>query len=253
LIASPSPSLSAAPDGVLIERWQRRGDVVARDELVSRYQGLVRSLAARYSQRGEPFDDLVQVGWIGFLKALDRFDTGREVQLVTYATPTIVGEIRRHYRDRAWAVHVPRALQELRPRVYATIERLTSARGSTPTIADVAEVLDVGEEEVLDALQSENARSASYLPSSDDDRADSPFEVPVDEPGFETSDARMMLSSALPTLGEREQRILRLRFEEGLTQSQIAAQVGISQMHVSRLLRSSLAKLRDAVGEIEQL
>jgi RNA polymerase sigma-B factor len=213
----------------------------------------VRALAARYADRGEPFDDLVQVAWIGLLKAIDRFDSAREVQLTTYATPTIVGEIKRHYRDRSWAVHVPRSLQELRVRVHATIDRLTSERGAAPTIADIAEELGVGEEEVLDALQSENARSATFLPSSDDERGERGLDVPVEETGFARSDARIMLGAGLGRLEERERRILHLRFEEGLTQSQIAAQLGISQMHVSRLLRRSLEALRETVGEIDSL
>jgi RNA polymerase sigma-B factor len=241
------------PDRVLIERWQRHGDADARNALVERYRGLVRALAARYAERGEPFDDLVQVAWIGLLKAIDRFDSSREVQLTTYATPTIVGEIKRHYRDRSWAVHVPRSLQELRVRAHATIDRLTSERGGAPTIAEVAEDLGVGEEEVLDALQSENARSATFLPSSDDERGERGLDVPVDEPGFDRSDARMMLGTGLQRLDARERKILRLRFEEGLTQSQIAAQLGISQMHVSRLLRRSLETLREAVGDIAEL
>ena len=239
------------PDRVLIERWQKHGDADARNALVERYRGLVRALAARYADRGEPFDDLVQVAWIGLLKAIDRFDSSRDVQLTTYATPTIVGEIKRHYRDRSWAVHVPRSLQELRVRVHATIDRLTSERGAAPTIAEIARELSVGEEEVLDALQSENARSATFLPSSDDERGERGLDVPMEETGFSRSDARIMLGVGLQTLGARERRILHLRFEEGLTQSQIAAQLGISQMHVSRLLRRSLEQLRESVGEIE--
>jgi RNA polymerase sigma-B factor len=238
-------------DRVLIERWQRHGDSDARNILVERYRGLVRALAARYADRGEPFDDLVQVAWIGLLKAIDRFDGSRDVQLTTYATPTIVGEIKRHYRDRSWAVHVPRSLQELRVRVHATVDRLTSERGSVPTISDIASELAVSEEDVLDALQSENARSAAYLPSSDDERGERGLDVPVDEPGFDRSDARIMLGAGMRELDERERRILHLRFDEGMTQSQIAAQLGISQMHVSRLLRRSLETLREAVGEIE--
>ena len=241
------------PDRVLIERWQRYGDADARNALVERYRGLVRALAARYAERGEPFDDLVQVAWIGLLKAIDRFDSSREVQLTTYATPTIVGEIKRHYRDRSWAVHVPRSLQELRVRAHATIDRLTTERGAAPTIAQVAEDLGVGEEEVLDALQSENARSATFLPASDDERGERGLDVPIEETGFDRSDARMMLGTGLQQLDARERKILRLRFEEGLTQSQIAAQLGISQMHVSRLLRRSLETLREAVGDIAEL
>ena len=125
--------VSVPPDQVLIERWQRRADADARDELIRRYRGLVRALAARYADWGEPFDDLVQVAWLGMLKAIDRFDADRDVQLATYATPTIVGEIRRHYRDRSWAVRVPRSVQELRVRVNAAIDRLGAARGAAPT------------------------------------------------------------------------------------------------------------------------
>jgi RNA polymerase sigma-B factor len=241
------------PDRVLIERWQRHGDADARNALVERYRGLVRALAARYADRGEPFDDLVQVAWIGLLKAIDRFDSSRDVQLTTYATPTIVGEIKRHYRDRSWAVHVPRSLQELRVRVHATIDRVTSEKGAAPTIADIARELNVGEEEVLDALQSENARSAAFLPASDDERGERGLDVPVEETGFARSDARIMLGAGLQRLDDRERRILHLRFDEGLTQSQIAAQLGISQMHVSRLLRRSLETLRQTVGDIEEL
>jgi RNA polymerase sigma-B factor len=241
------------PDRVLIERWQRHGDADARNALVERYRGLVRALAARYADRGEPFDDLVQVAWIGLLKAIDRFDSSRDVQLTTYATPTIVGEIKRHYRDRSWAVHVPRSLQELRVRVHATIDRVTSEKGAAPTIGDIARELNVGEEEVLDALQSENARSAAFLPASDDERGERGLDVPVEETGFARSDARIMLGAGLQRLDDRERRILHLRFDEGLTQSQIAAQLGISQMHVSRLLRRSLETLRQTVGDIEEL
>jgi RNA polymerase sigma-B factor len=248
-----SPALKTTPDRELIERWQTRGDADAREVLVERYRGLVRALAARYVDRGEPFDDLVQVAWIGLLKSIDRFDSSRDVQLTTYATPTIVGEIKRHYRDRAWAVHVPRSLQEMRVRVHATIDRLTSERGAAPTVADIAKELGATDEEVLDALQSENARSATFLPTADDERDERGLEFPVEELGFSRSDARVMLSAGLADLDDRDRRILRLRFEEGLTQSQIAAKLGISQMHVSRLLRRSLEALRESVGEIDEL
>jgi RNA polymerase sigma-B factor len=150
-------------------------------------------------------------------------------------------------------VHVPRSLQELRVRVHATIDRVTSEKGAAPTIQDIARELGVGEEEVLDALQSENARSAAFLPANDDERGERGLDVPVEETGFARSDARIMLGAGLQRLDERERRILHLRFDDGLTQSQIAAQLGISQMHVSRLLRRSLETLRQAVGDIEEL
>jgi RNA polymerase sigma-B factor len=244
--------VSAVSDRALIRRWQEEGDGAAREQLIERYRGLVRALAARYADRGEPFDDLLQVAWIGLLKAIDRFDASRDVQLPTYATPTIVGEIRRHYRDRAWAVHVPRSIQELRVRVNATIDRLTAERGAPPTIAELAEFLSVGEDEILDALQSENARSGSSLPQADEE-GDRSFDFGVAEVGFEQVDARLLVEEGLRTLDERDRTILQLRFSEGLTQSQIAARLGISQMHVSRLLRRSLERLRQNVGDVEQL
>ena len=238
-------------DVALITAWQRDGDEAARRALVERYEGLVRAFAARYATWGEPFDDVLQVAWIGLLKAIDRFDIEREVVFATYATPTVVGEIRRHYRDRAWAVHVPRGLQELRVRVNQSIDRMTAANGAAPTVAQLAEALDVSEEEVLDALQSENARHAAPLPAPGDDGETREGDLPDDERGYAAAEARVILDSSLEHLDEREQTILRLRFEDGMTQSQIAARVGISQMHVSRLLRRALERLRAHVGEID--
>ena len=245
-------SLNEQSDAILIERWQRRGDDGAREQLVHRYRGLVRALAARYVNWGEPFDDLVQVAWIGLLKAIERYDPERGVQFPTYATPTIVGEIRRYYRDRAWAVHVPRSVQELRVRVNATIDQWSAEHGEAPTTAQLSKFLDVSPDAVLDAIHSENARSALTLPSGEDDRTASGFDVPTEERGFEQVDASMLLAGGLESLAERERQIVSMRFEEGLTQSQIAARIGISQMHVSRLLRRALAQLRASVGEVEE-
>ncbi len=242
-------SLSEQSDASLVERWQRQGDDGAREALVHRYRGLVRALAARYVNWGEPFDDLVQVAWIGLLKAIERYDSERGVQFPTYATPTIVGEIRRYYRDRAWAVHVPRSVQELRVRVNATIDQWSAEHGEAPTTAELATYLDVSPDAILDAIHSENARSALALPSGEDDRAASGFDVPTEERGFDQVDANLLLAGGLDELPERERQIVAMRFEEGLTQSQIAARIGISQMHVSRLLRRALAQLRASVGE----
>jgi RNA polymerase sigma-B factor len=241
--------MNAIAEARLIERWQRNGDHAAREQLVERYRGLVRALAARHSEWGEPFDDLLQVAWIGFLKALDRFDPSREVKLATYATATIVGELRRHYRDRAWAVHVPRSVRELRARVFAVVDQLTSELGASPTVADIAKELSVGEEEVLDAMQAGGARAARTLaPLSED--GESEIDVPYRDPAFAESEARMLVHEGLDLLDDRERRIIAMRFEEGLTQSQIASRIGISQMHVSRLLRRALETLREQVGEI---
>ncbi len=201
-------SLNDQSDAILIERWQRRGDDGAREQLVHRYRGLVRALAARYVNWGEPFDDLVQVAWIGLLKAIERYDPERGVQFPTYATPTIVGEIRRYYRDRAWAVHVPRSVQELRVRVNATIDQWSAEHGEAPTTAELAQFLDVSPDAVLDAIHSENARSALTLPSGEDDRTASGFDVPTEERGFEQVDASILLAGGLESLAERERQIV---------------------------------------------
>jgi RNA polymerase sigma-B factor len=230
----------------LIGRWQERTDEEARDELLRRYRGLVRALSARYSSWGEPFDDLLQVGWIGLLKAIDRFDAARDVRLSSYATPMIIGEIRRHYRDRAWAVRVPRGLQELRVQANATIDQLSARDGKSPTTAEVAAALGVGEEDVLDALHSENARYAGHLPGSDDEAG---FDVPLVEGGFAQADTRIELEPALQMLSERERTIVALRFDQELTQTEIATRLGISQMHVSRLLRRALESMREALDQ----
>ena len=233
--------MSDLSDIALIERWQRDGDAEAREQMVDRYRGLVRSLAARHVDRGEPFDDLVQVAWIGLLKAIDRFDAARELRFATYATPTIVGEIRRHYRDHGSSVRVPRPLHELRVRANAAIDAATTERGKAPTIRELAALLGCSEDEVLDALQSELARSPVPLDPTGGEAARS---LEIDEAGFQEVDARMLLEHGLGELSERERVIVDLRFAEGLTQSEIAARLGISQMHVSRLLRRALETLR---------
>jgi len=238
-------------DRALIERWQRNGDSDARNELVQRYRGLVRAIALRFASRGEPVDDLVQVAWIGMLKAVDLFDLCREVEFSTYATPTITGEIKRHFRDRTWMLRVPRPVQELRTKVHQAIDDLTAGNGAAPTVAQLAEHLDVDEEAVLEALQSDAAKTASPLDIRDDD-GESPrgHDPGTFDHGYEECEARMLVGSALDGLPERERLILKLRFEDGLTQSQIATRIGISQMHVSRLLRRSLETLRECVGDV---
>ncbi len=236
--------MSDLSDSALIERWQRDGDSEAREELVDRYRGLVRSLAARYVDRGEPFDDLLQVAWIGLLKAIDRFDPARELRLASYATPTIVGEIRRYYRDHGWAIRVPRPLHELRVRANGEIDRFTAAHGSAPTIRELAALLGHSEDEVLDALQTELARAPAPLQTTGSDGEERMLAIEAEEAGFDEVDTRMLLEHGLAELADRERRIVELRFDKGLTQLEIASQLGISQMHVSRLLRQALEALR---------
>jgi RNA polymerase sigma-B factor len=214
---------------------------------------LVRSLARRYSYRGEQLDDLVQIGAIGLIKAIDRFDVDRGVELTTYATPNIIGEIKRHFRDKGWSVRVPRGLQELNVQVSKLIEQLTVQLGRSPTIPELAEAAGVEEEAVLEALESGRAYSSVSLSTgggSEDDSELDPLEsLGTEEHEYEISEDRAVLAPGFKVLDQRERRILHLRFFRGLTQSQIAEQIGISQMHVSRLIRRSLEKIREEIAE----
>jgi RNA polymerase sigma-B factor len=239
-----------ANDRNLLRRYQEQGDLAAREQLIERYMSLVRSLARRYASRGEQLDDLIQIGAIGLIKAVDRFDLERGVELTTYATPNIIGEIKRHFRDHGWAVRVPRGLQELSIQLTRVVERLTGELGRSPTIAELAEATGASEEEVLEALQTSRAYSPLSLSvgsGSDDDELDPLESIGGEEHEYEVSEDRAVLEPGMRVLDERERTIIRLRFYEGLTQSQIAQRVGISQMHVSRLIRRALEKVR---GEI---
>jgi len=244
-------------DKALLRRYHEEGDLQAREQLIEQYMSLVRSLARRYSYRGEQLDDLVQIGSIGLIKAIDRFDLERGVELTTYATPNIIGEIKRHFRDRGWAVRVPRGLQELNVQLSKIVEQLTVQLSRSPTIPELAKAAGVEEEEVLEALESGRAYSSLSLStggSSEDGEEIDPLEsLGVIERQYEVSEDRAVLAPGFKVLDGRERTILHLRFFEGLTQSQIAQQVGISQMHVSRLIRRALEKIRDeiAVDELD--
>jgi RNA polymerase sigma-B factor len=235
-------------DKALLRRYHEEGDLSAREQLIEQYMSLVRSLARRYAYRGEQLDDLVQIGAIGLIKAIDRFDLGRGVELTTYATPNIIGEIKRHFRDRGWSVRVPRGLQELNIQLSRLLEELTVQLGRSPTIPELAKAAGVTDEEVLEALESGRAYSSLSLSagtSQDEEGALDPLEsIGTEEPRYEISEDMAVLAPGFRVLDDRERRILHLRFFEGLTQSQIAQQVGISQMHVSRLIRRSLDKIR---------
>jgi len=240
-------------DKVLLRRYHEQGDLAAREQLIEQYMSLVRSLARRYSYRGEQLEDLVQIGAIGLIKAIDRFDVNRGVELTTYATPNIIGEIKRHFRDKGWAVRVPRGLQELNIQLSRVIEQLTVQNGRSPTIPELAKAASVTDEEVLEALESGRAYSSLSLSAgsggNDDDGELDPLEsLGAEEHQYEVSEDRAVLEPGFRVLDERERKILHLRFFEGLTQSQIAQQVGISQMHVSRLIRRSLEKIRDEIA-----
>ncbi|HEX2292050.1 MAG TPA: SigB/SigF/SigG family RNA polymerase sigma factor [Gaiellaceae bacterium] len=243
----------AADDKILLRRYHEDGDLAAREELIERYMSLVRSLARRYAYRGEQLDDLIQIGAIGLIKAIDRFDIERGVELTTYATPNIIGEIKRHFRDKGWSVRVPRGLQELNVQVTKLIEQLTVQLGRSPTIPELAKAAGVEEEQVLEALESGRAYSSVSLSTgggSDEDGELDPLEsLGTIEHEYEVSEDRAVLAPGFKVLDERERKILHLRFFSGLTQSQIAAEIGISQMHVSRLIRRSLEKIREEIAE----
>jgi RNA polymerase sigma-B factor len=243
-------------DRELLRRYHEHGDLQAREQLIEQYMSLVRSLARRYSYRGEQLEDLVQIGAIGLIKAIDRFDLERGVELTTYATPNIIGEIKRHFRDKGWSVRVPRGLQELNVQLSRLIEQLTVQFGRSPTIGELAKASDSTEEEVLEALESGRAYSSLSLSTGgggDSDEELDPLEsIGEEEHEYEVSEDRAVLAPGFRALDDRERRILHLRFFEGLTQSQIAQQVGISQMHVSRLIRRSLEKIRAEIAEDEE-
>ena len=238
-------------DRELLRRYHEDGDTSARERLIARHLPLVRSLARRYAGRGEALEDIEQVGAIGLIKAIDRFDLEREVSLATYATPNVVGEIKRHFRDKGWAIRVPRSLQELNARMSGAIDDLTGQLGHSPSVAEIADSLGTSTEEVLEALEVGSAYSALSLdtgPGSDGDDNDPMDTIGAEDEEFDRSEDRVTLSPALQRLPEREREILRMRFEEGLPQTQIAERVGLSQMHVSRLIRRSLATMREELG-----
>ncbi len=227
----------------------RRG--VLRDELITMHLPLVHHLARRYRDRGEDMDDLVQVGTVGLIKAIDGFDPSRGLELSTYATPTILGEIKRHFRDRTWALHVPRRLQVLQAQVTECSDRLTLELHRAPTVRELAAALEVSEADILDALDARTAYAADSLHGTpDDDSIPSALSTlgSMDE-GFESIDDRETLRPLIEALPDRERAILQMRFFQGMSQSQIAEALGISQMHVSRLLARTLASLRDGMAQ----
>ena len=224
-----------------------------RSRLVDQHIGLVEFLARRFRNRGEPLEDLVQVATIGLLKAIDRFDLEREVEFSTYATPTIVGELKRHFRDKGWAVRVPRRLQELHLELTKTVSVLGHELGRSPTIDEIAHAAGVDEETVLEGLEIAHAYNFTSLdaPIDTDDGGATSFadQLGVQDDNLENLEYRASLAPEMAKLPERERRIVYLRFFRGMTQSEIADRLGISQMHVSRLLSRTLAHLREALEE----
>src|SRR3954451_22887971 len=237
----------AVADAELLRRYHEHGDVDARQELIERHLDFVRRLARRYARRGEQLDDLTQVGCVGLIKAIDRFDGSFGANLTTYAAPNILGEIKRHFRDRGWSMRVPREIQELNVKLTRVVDELTTKLGRSPSVVELAAATGATTEQVLEALESSWAYSALSLsdgPDADDDGGGPMEALGEEDQHFEQSEQRITLATGIQRLPARERAILHLRFFEGLTQSEIADRVGISQMHVSRLIRNSLDRMR---------
>ena len=247
-----------ADEDELLREYARTRDESAREEIVRRFLPFARSLALRYSGGVEPTEDLVQVASLGLVAALQRFDPDRGVPFAAFAGPTILGELRRHFRDRVWTLRVPRGLQERIRDVETAIVKLSHELERSPTVAEIAELLDVTEADVLESFEATVARRTVSLdqpsPAADaGDQAPIGERIGGDDPGYELVEDREAIEASAGILDETEREILRLRFEEDMTQSKIAEQVGYSQMHVSRILRRALGKLREAASEPDRL
>ena len=232
----------------LFREYQKSHSQDVREELIEAHLGLVEYLSRRFAGRGEPLEDLIQVATIGLIKAVDRFDPDREVEFSTYATPTIVGELKRHFRDKGWAVRVPRRLQELNLQLGEIMGQLAQKLGRSPTVAEMAEAAGTTEDEVLEGLDSAHAYTLTSLdaPAGDEDLA-LREQIGSEDETIELLEYRTSLLPLLERLPPRERNMLYLRFFKGMTQSEIAERLGISQMHVSRLLAKTLASLREGL------
>ncbi len=246
-------ALAAAADpSAPFERWRGRRDRRARDELIERFLPLARKLARRYASSGEPYEDLVQVASLGLVKAAERFDPERGVAFTSFAVPTIVGELKRYLRDTGWALHVDRGAQERARRIADAQRKISASTGRSPTVAELAQYLEVSQEEVLEGLQAAEAYGAVSLDAplggEGDDISTRLDAIGDEDRRLELVDEQATIFAAARRLSQRERQILYLRFTEDLTQSEIAARVGVSQMQVSRLLRRSLERLRELTG-----
>jgi RNA polymerase sigma-B factor len=243
----------AHEDRRLLLRYHREGDPAAREQLVERFLPLARQLARRYQRGGEQLDDLVQVASLGLLKAIDRFEPDRETAFSSFAVPTILGELKRHFRDKGWSVRVPRDLQEMAVKVDRIADEMSRELGRAPTPAEIAQRTGSTQEQVLEAREAAGAYRAVSLDrprSEDEEEGDSYADaVGADDPGFVRAENAATVDRLMSVLSEREREVLRLRFQEDLTQSEIGRRVGVSQMHVSRLIRQSVARLREEVDE----
>jgi RNA polymerase sigma-B factor len=246
--AGRTPINRADEDRALFARYLDRRDPVDRDMLVERFLPLARQLARRYQRPEEPFDDLFQVACLGLVKAIDRFDLEREVAFSSYAVPTILGEIKRYFRDRTWSVRVPRDLQELALKVDRAVSDLALGLHRQPTIAEIAEKVGAEEEDVLEALEASGAYKATSLETprgGEDDSGDTLGDtMGTEELGFAAAEDRATLERLMRSITPRERAVLKLRFEHDLTQAEIGERIGVSQMQVSRIIRQSITRLR---------
>jgi RNA polymerase sigma-B factor len=261
VVAPPPARIGRPPDGprddraheqALLVRYHIEGDIAAREELVHRFMPLVRDLALRYSYTDEPFDDLLQVASLGLLKAIDRFEPGRGSKFTSYAAPTILGELKRHFRDKGWAVHVPRDLQERTLVVSREREALSKQLQRSPTVKEIAASLGRSPEDVLEAAEAAGSYEAASLdaPVSTRDEEAAPLIelIGKDDGALSLVGSREAISHTWETLPDIEREVLRLRFTEDLTQREIGERVGYSQMHVSRLLRRALNRMEAATS-----
>jgi RNA polymerase sigma-B factor len=238
----------------LLQRYHRDGDQAARTALIERFLPLARQLARRYERQDEPLDDLLQVASMGLVKAIDRFDPTRGVAFSSFAVPTILGELKRYFRDVGWSVHVPRGMQERALEVNRAVTELSKTLGCSPTPAELAAFMELTHEEVLEAMEAATAYDSVSLEAprsngDDEDAGEFLERLGGEDPGYELAEYSATLAPELRALPERDRLVLRLRFVEDLTQSEIAEQIGVSQMHVSRLIRRALEKIRTGIGE----
>ncbi len=250
------PEQALRDEDELLAAYARTRDAAAREELVRRFMPFARSLAMRYSGGIEPTEDLIQVASLGLVSALERFDPERGVPFTAFAGPTILGELRRHFRDRVWTMRVPRGLQERIREVEGAIAKLSSELERSPTVAEIASLIDIDEADVLESFEASVARRTMSLdqPASAAEAGEDASmgeRLGSEDPNFELIEDRQAIEAGASALDEIEREVLRLRFEEDMTQSRIADQVGYSQMHVSRILRRALGKLRDAARMLE--
>jgi RNA polymerase sigma-B factor len=256
-VGEPGPDTgleeTLADEAELLRRFSRTRDPEIREELVRRFLPLARSLAMRYRSGSEPSEDLVQVASLGLLGAIDRFDPERGVPFPAFAAPTILGELRRHFRDRVWALRVPRGLQERIADVDEAIAKLSGTLERSPSIREIAAHLTIDEGDVLEAIEASEARRTVSLdqPTSAADSESAPMSERLgdEDPSFELVEHRAAIREGISGLNDLEREVLRLRFVEDLTQSRIAEQIGYSQMHVSRLIRKAVERLREAARE----